>query len=67
MTRRRFSAIVFLEILVKNELYISLERESNVLSTSKSFICLSPPSKLKIAVLFCSIFKNIISFSALVF
>ena len=37
---------VLSDILVKNELCIPLERESNVLSTSKGFICLSPPSKL---------------------
>ena len=30
-------------------------------------ICLSPPSKLKIAELFCSIYKKTISFSAIVF
>ena len=46
------------DILVKNELCIPLERGSNVLSTGKGFICVSPPSKLKIAVLFCSIYKN---------
>ena len=39
----------------------------NVLSTGEGFICLSPPSKLKIAVLFCSIYKKTISFSAIVF
>ena len=54
-------------ILVKNELCIPLERGSNVLSTGKGFICLSPPSKLKIAVRFCSIYKKTISFSAIVF
>ena len=37
---------VLSDILVKNELCISLERGSNVLSTGKGFICLSPPSKL---------------------
>ena len=35
-------------ILVKNELCTPLERGSNVLSTGEGFICLSPPSKLKI-------------------
>ena len=44
--------------MVKNELCIPLERRSNVLSTGEGFICLSPPSKLKIAVLFCSICKK---------
>ena len=58
---------VLSDILVKNELCIPLERESNVLSTGEGFICLSPPSKLKIAVRFCSIYKNTISFSAIVF
>ena len=41
---------VLSDILVKNELCIPLERGSNVLSTGEGFICLSPPSKLKIAV-----------------
>ena len=54
-------------ILVKNELCIPLERGSNVLSTGEGFICLSPTSKLKIAVHFCSICKKSISFSAIVF
>ena len=58
---------VLSDILVKNELCIPLERGSNVLSTGEGFICLSPPSKLKIAVLFCSIYKKTISFSAIVF
>ena len=58
---------VLSDILVKNELCIPLERGSNVLSTGKGFICLSPPSKLKIAVRFCSIYKKTISFSAIVF
>ena len=53
--------------MVKNELCIPLESESNVLSTDEGFICLSLPSKLKIAVLFCSIYKKTISFSAKVF
>ena len=42
-----------------------LERGLNVLSTGESFICLAPPSKLKITVLFCSIYKKTISFSVL--
>ena len=58
---------VLSDILVKNELCIPLERGSNVLSTGEGFICLCPPSKLKIAVLFCSIYKKTISFSAIVF
>ena len=58
---------VLSDILVKNELCITLERGSNVLSTGEGFICLSPPSKLKIAVRFCSIYKKTISFSAIVF
>ena len=58
---------VLSDILVKNELCIPLERGSNVLSTGEGFICISPPSKLKIAVLFCSIYKKTISFSAIVF
>ena len=58
---------VLSDILVKNELCIPLERGSNVLSTGEGFICLSPASKLKIAVLCCSIFKKTFSFSAIVF
>ena len=58
---------VLSDILVENELCIPLERGANVLSTGKGFICLSPRSKLKIAVLFCSIYKGSISFSAIVF
>ena len=33
--------------------------ESNVLSTGKDFICLSLPSKPKLAVRFCSIYKKV--------
>ena len=58
---------VLSDILVKNELCIPLERGSNVLSTGEGFICLSPPSKLKIAVRFCFIYKKTILFSAIVF
>ena len=58
---------VLSDILVKNKLCIPLERRSNVLSTGEGFICLSPPSKLKIAVRFCSIYKKTILFSAIVF
>ena len=58
---------VLSDILVKNELCIPLERGSNVLSTGEGFVCLSRPSKLKIAVRFCSIYKKTISFSAIVF
>ena len=49
---------VLSDILVKNELCIPLERGSNVLSTGEGFIGLSPPSKLKITVRFCSIYKK---------
>ena len=56
-----------LDILVKNELCIPLERGSNVLSTGEGFICLSFASKLKIAVRLCSICKKTFSFSAIVF
>ena len=49
---------VLSDILVKNELCISLERGSNVQSTDEGFICLSSPSKLKIALLFSSIYKK---------
>ena len=49
------------------ELCIPLESKSNVLSTSNASVCLSPPSKLKFAVLFCSIYKGLISFSAILF
>ena len=59
--------IVLSDILVKNELCIPLERGSTVLSTGEGFSCISPPSKLKITVLFCSIYKKTISFSAIVF
>ena len=48
------------DILVKIEVCKPLERGSNVLSTGNR-------SKLKLAVLFCSIYEKIISFSALVF
>ena len=58
---------VLSDILVKNELCIPLERRSNVLSTGEGFICLSPPSKLIIAVCFSSFYKKTISFSAIVF
>ena len=58
---------VLSDILVKNELYIPLERGPNFLSTGEGFICLSPPRKLKIVMLFCSIYKKTISFSAIVF
>ena len=57
---------VLSDILVKNELCIPLERGSNVQSTGKGFICITPPSKLKIAVLFCTIYKRPFSFSATV-
>ena len=50
-----------------NDLCIPLESESSVLSTYNAFVCLSPPSKLKFAVLFCSIYKGLISFIAILF
>ena len=43
------------------------EMESNVLTLSNDFLCLSPPSKLKFAVLFCSIYIQSISFSDIAF
>ena len=55
------------DIWVKIELCIPLESESSILSTCNAFVCLSPPSKLKFAVLFCSICKGLISFSAILF
>ena len=56
---------VLSDIWVKIKLCIPLESESSVLSTCNAFACLSPPSKLKFAVLFCSICKGLISFSAI--
>ena len=58
---------VLSDIWVKIELCIPLDSESSVLSTCNAFVCLSPPSKLKFAVLFCSICKGLISFSAILF
>ena len=58
---------VLSDISVKNELCIPLERGSTVLFTGEGFIFQSPPSKLKFAVRFCSIDKQSISFSAIVF
>ena len=43
---------------MKIKLCITLESESNVLSTGNDFICLSPPSKLKFAVLFFYLFLH---------
>ena len=43
------------DIWVKIELCIPLELESNVLSTGIASVCIYPISKLKFAVLFCSI------------
>ena len=54
-------------IWVKMELCIPLEPESSVLSTGNASVCLSPFSKLKFAVPFCSICKELISFSAILF
>ena len=58
---------VLSDIWVKIELCIPLESELSVLSTCNAFVCLSPHSKLKFAVLFCSICKGLISFSAILF
>ena len=58
---------VLSDILVKIEVCIPLESESSVLSSGNALACLSPPSKLKFAVLFCFISKGLISFSAILF
>ena len=58
---------VLSDIWVKIELCIPLEPELSVLSTGNASVCLSPLSKLKVAVLFCSIYKELISFSAILF
>ena len=58
---------VLSDILVKMEVCIPLERELNVLSTGNDFTGLSSPHKLKFVVLFCSIYKKSILFSAMVF
>ena len=58
---------VLSDIWVKIKLCIPLEPESSVLSTGNASVCLSPPSKIKFAVLFCSIYKELISFSAILF
>ena len=60
---------VLSDIWVKIELCIPLEPESSVLSTGNTCtsVCLSPLSKLKFPVLFCSIYKELISFSAILF
>ena len=58
---------VLSDIWVKNELCIPMESESSVLSTCNACICLSPPSKVKFDVLFCSIYKGLILFSAILF
>ena len=58
---------VLSDIWVKIELCIPLEPESNVLSTGNASVCISSLSKLKFAVLFCSIYKELISFSAILF
>ena len=55
------------DIWVKVGLCMPLEPESSVLSTGNASVCLSPLSKLKFAVLFCSICKELISFSAILF
>ena len=56
---------VLSDILVKIELCIPLESESSVRSTGNAFVCLSPHSKLKFPVFFCSICIGLISFSAI--
>ena len=58
---------VLSDMWLKIELCIPLESESSVLSTCNAFVFLSPPSKLKFAVRFCSICKELISFSAILF
>ena len=58
---------VLSDIWVKTELCIPLEPESSVLSTGNASVCLSPVSKVKFAVLFCSIYIELISFSAILF
>ena len=58
---------VLSDIWVKIELCILLEPESSVLSTGNASVCPSPLSKLKFPVLFCSIYKELISFSAILF
>ena len=58
---------VLSDIRVKIELCIPLESKSYVLPTGNASVCLSPQSKLKFAVLFCSICKELISFSAILF
>ena len=73
---------VLSDIWVKIVLCIPLESESSVLPTCNAFVCLSPPSnnekfrsfkskenihKKEFAVLFCSICKGLISFSAILF
>ena len=55
---------VLSDIWMQIELCIPLESESSVLSTCNAFGCLSTTGKLKFAVLFCSICKGLISFSA---
>ena len=58
---------VLSDIWVKIESCISLESELSVLSTGNASVCLSPPSNIKFTVLFCSIYKGLISFSAILF
>ena len=58
---------VLSDIWLKIELCIPFELELSVLSTGNAFVCISPFSKLKFAVLFCSIYKELISFSAILF
>ena len=58
---------VLSDIWMKIELCIPFEPESSVLSTGNASVCISPLSKLKFAVLFYSIYKELISFSAILF
>ena len=58
---------LLLDIWVKYEVCIPLESESSILSTCNAFVFLFHPSKLKFAMLFCSIYKGLISFGAILF
>ena len=58
---------VLSDIWVKIELCIPLESEPSVLCTGNAYVCLSPTSKLEFAVFFCSICKELILFSDILF
>ena len=64
----RFSANVF-SVTIWSKVSYAYRWKGDQMSylLVKGFICLSPLSKLKIALLFCSIYKTTISFSAIVF